>query len=394
MTDKLKLVSGDGQSRLKWEYEKERTSYDDLVALGTADMDFRTPDGILNALSGVLERGHLGYPKVRDEFYGAIENHLKKTAGWTIDGRSSIGQNVGIYVSVWNIIDAVTEPGDRITYFTPVHSCFRRMIAINSRIPIECPLLNREGKYSIDYGALEACLSSGTKVLWLCNPHNPIGWAWTKDELSGIAELCMKYNVLILSDDVYSDLVFPGTQYTPIASLSKEISYRTMTLYSTSKAFNTMGLKHSFAVIENPDLFKKYNESLSKLDLEYGLNVMGMEATRAAYTLCDDWLEVLHAEIERKFRLVSSYITQNLPGCIVTSSNSTYFAWVDMRPLRINPKMLAYMIDQEEHIVVTNGADLGKGGAGFVRLNLATSDNNLEEALGRLKHFWNKHYQH
>ncbi len=392
MSARLTLVSPDGQSRLKWEYEKERTSYDDLLALGTADMDFRTPDVILNALSKVLERGHLGYPKVRDEFYRAIENHLEKTAGWTIDGRSSIGQNVGIYVSVWNIIDAVTEPGDKITFFTPVHSCFRRMVSINSRIPIECPLLNSNGRYSVDYDALEACLSSGAKVLWLCNPHNPIGWAWTEEELKRIAELCMKHDVLILSDDVYCDLVFPGTRYTPIASLSKEVSYRTMTLYSTSKTFNTMGLKHSFVVIENPDLFKKYEESLSKLDLEYGLNTMGMAATVAAYTECDDWLAVLHSEIERKFILVKSYLEVNLPGCIVTPSNSTYFGWVDMRALKMNPRMLAYAIDQEEHIIVTSGTDLGKGGTGFVRLNLATSDSNLEKALGRLKNFWNKHY--
>lgn len=389
--DDIILASDSGLSRLKWEYEKERTSCQDLLCFGTADMDYVSPEPILAALRQVVDRGHLGYPMVPDAYYHAIHGWLLRTASWEIDARSCVGHNVGIYMSAWNTIDALTEPGDKIVILTPVHFCFKRMINLNGRFAIECPLLLEDGSYQIDFRALEACIASGSKMLWICNPHNPVGRAWRKEELEKIAELCIRYDVLILSDDVYCGLVYPGIVYTPIASLSKEISYRTVTLYSTSKSYNTTGLRYSFLVAENPEIYKRYGESLERSDLNYGINIMGIAATIAAFNDCDGWLSALMQQIQKNHRLVAGYLGEHVPGAVVTEAEAAYFAWIDMRALGIPPQQITYLMEQEEHMVVENGVGLGRGGSGFIRMNLATSEENLQEGVKRLKHFWEHH---
>ncbi|WP_320130701.1 aminotransferase class I/II-fold pyridoxal phosphate-dependent enzyme [uncultured Sphaerochaeta sp.] len=387
----LVLIPNKGLSRLKWEYEQKRTSYDDLLCFGTADMDYASPKPILSALCEVVGKGHLGYPLASDTFYDAIHDWLLRTTSWDIDAHCCVSQNAGIYMSAWNILETLTRPGDKITILTPVHFCFKRMINLNGRVVIECPLISENGKYMINFSSLEACFTSGSKMFWLCNPHNPIGRAWSKEELQKIAELCSKYNVLIMSDDVYCGLVFSGKKYTPIASLSKKISYRTITLYSTSKCYNTTGLRHSFIVAENPELFKEYGESLEKVGLGYGLNIMGIAATIAAFNECDEWLSIVIKQIQKNYHFIKGYFAEHLQGAIVAESEATYFAWVDMRQLRIHHQQISYLIEQEEHIIIENGAVLGKGGAGFIRINLATSEENLREGAKRLKHFWEQH---
>ena len=387
----LLSVPDTGLSRLKWEYEKERTSYEDLLCFGTADMDYQSPKPILDALKKILDQGHLGYPMTPDAYYDAIHDWLFRTTGWDIDPYSSIGNCVGIYTSAWFLINFLTDPGDKITILTPVHFCFRRMIQLNGRFTIECPLVSVNNRYEIDFSALEACLASGTKLLWLCNPHTPVGRAWTKEELEKVADLCLRYNAWILSDDVYCGLLYPGISYTPVASLSKEISYRTATLYSTSKSYNTTGLRHSFIVSENPEIMKRYREELDKADLGYGMNIMGIAAVIAAYTKCDSWLELLMKQIQKNHQFISCFAKENLSGSWVASADSTYFAWVNMKPLGIPPKQLAYLLEQEEHIILGNGSELGKGGDGFIRINLGTSEKKLQKCCERLKSFWKRH---
>ena len=384
-------ISPSGLSRLKWEYEQEQTSYPDLLCFGTADMDYSSAEPILAALSNVVSKGHLGYTMVTDAFYQAIHDWLLRTASWDIVARCCVGQNEGIYMSAWNVLDTLTKPGDKITILTPVHFCFKQMINQNGRIAIECPLTLEADRYSINYHALESCFASGSNMIWLCNPHNPIGRVWKREELQKIGELCIKYNVLIMSDDVYCGLVFPGKEYTPIASLSKVISYRTVTLFSTSKSYNTTGLRHSFIVAENPEIFKAYGESVKRIGMGYGLNIMGMAATIAALNECDAWRQQLMQQIQKQYRCVKEYVAENLPGAAVTDSEATYFAWIDMRKLSIQPQQISYLLKQKEHMIVENGALLGKGGAGFIRLNLATSEENLHKGAERLKHFWEHH---
>lgn len=387
------IASGEGLSRLKWEYELERTSCEDLLCFGTADMDYRSPEPILSALREVIDRGHLGYPMIPDSYYTAIHDWLWSKALWDVDCRCCVAQNSGIYIAAWNILQILTKPGDKVTILTPVHFCFQEMLNLNKRKVIECPLILRDDTYEIDFGSLEACLASGSKVLWLCNPHNPVGRAWTKEELQKIADLCMHYQVYILSDDVYCGLMFPEKKYTPIASLSKEISYRTVTLYSASKTYNTAGLRHAFIVTENPEICKRYRESLTAMNLEYGQNIMGIAATIAAFRECDPWLTNLMKTIAGHHQFLKEYFTKYIPECKVMKTEAAYFAWIDMRALKIRPQIISYLIEQEVHMVVENGYTLGKGGAGFIRFNLASSKEHLLEGAKRFQIFCKHHEQ-
>lgn len=386
------LVSDEGLSRLKWEYERERASYDDLLCFGTADMDYRSPEPILSALRNVLERGHLGYPMIPTAYYEAIHNWLLRTASWDIDARCSVAQNAGVYMAAWTALQILTVPGDQVTILTPVHFCFKEMLRLNGRLTVECPLQLDGDTYRIDFHSLEACLASGSKVLWLCNPHNPVGRAWTKEELQQIADLCLRYQIFILSDDVYCGLMFPGKVYTPIASLSKEISYRTVTLYSISKTYNTAGLRHAFIVAENPEIYKNYIESLTAMNLQYGQNIMGITATIAALNECDPWLSGLMHKIADHHRFLSDYFAEHMPACKIMKTDAAYFAWIDLRALNVRPQMLSYLLEQETHIVVENGFLLGKGGAGFIRFNLAASETLLQEGAKRLVQFCQRHF--
>lgn len=389
--DGIKDISKTVLPRMKWEYEKERTGYDDLISLGTADMDFRSPQPILDSISEIARNGHLGYPYIPNTFYDAIQAHLMEISSWKVDAKKCVSVNVGIYMAAWNALDVLTSPGDKIVILTPVHFCFRQIITMNGRKVIECPLQLKNNEYHIDSGALRACLESGVRMLWICNPHNPVGRSWTAGELQEIADLCLKNDVLIMSDDVYCDLLFPGTSYTPIASLSKEVSYRTVTLYSTSKSYNTTGLRFAYVVTENPQMFELYQDSLAKCDLNYGINIMGIAATVAAYTACGTWTEQLMTLISSNHRMVSEYCAAHIPEINVVTADSTYFAWIDMRRLKLESRQLAYQLEEEEHMVVENGELFGKGGKGFIRVNLGTSPEYLRTGLKRLEHFCANH---
>lgn len=385
---RLEIADDKGLFRLKWEYEKEQKPWDDLLCFGTADMDYRSPQPILDALERVIQRGHLGYPMIPDAYYEAIQNWLLRTNAWEIDARSSVLQNAGIYMAAWTALNILTAPGDAVAILTPVHFCFREILTLNRRRVMECPLILEGDGYRIDFGALEACLAAGSKVLWICNPHNPVGRAWKKEELQKIADLCLRYQAWILSDDVYCGLIFPEGRYTAIASLSREISYRTITLYSTSKTYNTAALRHAFIVAENPEICKQYREALNAMSMEYGQNLMGIVATIAAFNECDAWLDRLRKKIAENHRFLTQYFESQIPGrCRVMKSDASYFAWIDLRKLRIRPQTLSYQIEQEAHMIVENGYPLGRGGAGFIRMNLATSRANIEEGAKRLKKF-------
>lgn len=228
----------------------------------------------------------------------------------------------------------------------------------------------------------------------MCNPHNPVGRAWTREELEKIAALCIRYQVTILSDDVYCGLTYDGSVYTPIASLSPEISYRTITFYSISKTYNTTALRHAFMVSENPEFTKQYSELLASMGAGYGQNLMGLEATIAAFRECEPWRRRLMEQMAENHHYLAEAFAESVPECKVIRADATYFAWIDLRALDIRPAQLSYLLEQEERIVVENGFRLGKGGAGFIRFNLATSQENLQEGTRRLIDFCRHHCKH
>ena len=370
-------------STMKWEYEKSRTGFDDILSFGTADMDFKSPQPILDKIIKIANTGHLGYPFIRDSYYQSISNYLEKLCGWKIDAKSSVANNVGIYTSIFNVIDALTDENDEVIIQTPVHFCFTQMLKDNNRTVIENPLVNKNNRYEIDFEHLESLFTKNTKLFWLCNPHNPVGRAWTKKELTRIGQLCLKYNVKILSDDVYCGLTFKDKKYIPIASISKEISNITITCYSTSKIYNTTGIKFSYIVCENPKLLAKYNQSLQKLDLTYGFNLIGLEITECAYYKCDEWLDELLDCVSENFKILKKYLNNTNPNINIIDNDATYFAWLDLRYLNKSSDYIVKYLEQKYHIILGTGSNLGSGGDGYIRINLATTSKILIEGLNR-----------
>ncbi len=373
-----------GLSTMKWEAELARTNDPELLCSGTADMDFRSPEPILETIREIAGRGHLGYPYVTKEYYGAIENWLYRLCGWKIDASSCVENNVGIYTAVWCVLDALTKPGDEVIIQQPVHFCFNRMLVDNGRTPVVNPLHFDGERYTMDFEQLESCFTERTKLFWLCNPHNPVGRAWTREELEKIADICLKHNVPILSDDVYCEMLFPGKSYIPIAAVSPEAAQNTIICYSTSKAYNTTSVKHSFVVSENRELLDQYYRSLTKLDLEYGLNLIGMEVTKTAFNKCGDWVRELMEYIEGNYRVFDEILCTKTKTIRTVQPEATYFVWVDMRGLKLGEKPLSDVIEKEAHLLIGMGDKLGIGGDGFIRVNLGCTRDMVSQIANRL----------
>lgn len=380
-----KLISLESRnlSRMKWEAEIKRTGKSDLLCFGTADMDFKSAEPILNSIIKVAQEGHLGYPLIKESFYAAIENWLRRISGWEIE-TEWVSTHVGVYPSSWATIEALTEIGDEIIFQTPVHFCFDMMVRDNGRVPIHNPLINNNGRYEMDFEHLESLINEKTKLFWLCNPHNPVGRAWSKAELEKIGEICVKHNVKIMSDDVYCGLMHESKVYTPIASISKEISYNTITCYSSSKIYNTTGVKQSFVVAENPEILSKYTMSLQKQNLTYGKNVFGLAVTEAALNECDDWVKELMHHVKGNREYLSHVLEKELDNIHVLDADGTYFAWVDVRSLNLSDDELEELFEEKANVIIEVGHKFGTVSKGYFRMNLACKREVLEEGTQRI----------
>lgn len=378
-----------GMSTMKWEAEIERTGRKDLLCFGTADMDFLSPTPILDAIHKVANIGHLGYPFIQPSYYDSIVNWLKRLGKWDIK-KEWISSNVGIWPASWTIIDALTEPGDEIIIQTPVHFCFDTVTRDSGRIPVKNPLIQQDGRYTMDFEGLKRCFTNKTKLFWLCNPHNPVGRAWGREELERLSNICLQHGVKIISDDVYCGLIYSETHYTPIATISKEISMNSITCYSTSKTYNTTGDKHAFVVCENPEILEAYNNSLKKQNLNYGMNIFGLAITEAAYNYCDSWVTELMEYVKGNYQLVKKTFEEKMPFVKLAKADATYFAWLDFRELNISRERFTDFFEKDANVSVEMGYKFGEGGEGFIRINLGCRRAILHAGLERIVHAYKK----
>lgn len=380
-----------GLSRKKWEYEIERTGFKDLLSFGTADMDYHSPQPILDSIKKVAQEGHLGYPHIRSSYYETIRLWLERSVGWKISAKESVIPHVGIYMSCITAMDAFSEPGDEVIIQTPVHARFTQLVTDNGRIAVSNPLRLVGNRYEMDYTQLETCFTEKTKILWLCNPHNPVGRAWTADELRKLGDICLKHGVYILSDDIYYDMVYPGFSYVPIASLSKELSEITASFYSPSKCYNTTGVNQSFTVIENKEMLERYRKSLHKTDLDYAINVIGLAITETACSgTCNKWLAEFMLHVKENHERLTQFIHEKMPGFSVVEADSTYFAWIDVSCLKISSREVTDAFLHDAHVLVNDGSALGTGGEGYIRMNLACPGDVLKAGLERMAHVYKK----
>jgi cystathionine beta-lyase len=360
----------------KWHYCDE-----DVLPMWLADMDFVSPDPVLRALHERVEHGVFGYGSPPSELREAIVERLQRRHGWQVSPDDLVFLP-GVVTGFNLACHAVTSPGQGVLIQTPVYWPILRAPA-NAELTSDEMELTRQpdGHYEIDFDLFEEAITDQTGIFILCNPHNPIGRVFRRHELERMAEICLEHNIVICSDEIHCDLVFPGSRHVPIASLAPEIADQTITLMAPSKTFNLPGLKCSMAIVQNAALREKLESTHS--DLVHGINIMGYTAALAAYRHGQAWLAELLGYLEANLDFLLQYVAAHLPGITMARPEGTYLAWLNCREAGIPGSPHEFFL-QQARVAVTDGAIFGQGGEGFVRLNFACPRSMLTEALDRM----------
>lgn len=368
---------------LKWDFTEQRFGEKNLLPMWVADMDFASPTEIVNALIKRAQHPVYGYTAPTDDVYNSTINWMKQKHHWDIQ-KEWITFSAGVVSGFTTAILAFSEPGDKVLIQTPVYTPFFDSVKSNNRVLIENPLKYEESTLKIDFDDLETQLQDNVKLFLLCSPHNPGGMVWSREDLRKIGDLCVKYNVLIISDEIHADLCLPGFTHYPIASLSKEIADITITLMAPSKTFNVAGIQASIIICENKKLKQKLNQTQHQLAF-HGLNLFALEVIKASYNHCDYWLEEVIHYIQKNVDTVHHFIQMELPEIKMVVPEASYLVWLDCTALGLSDQELKQRLINKGKIAVSPGISYGKGGEGFIRLNVGCTHETVQEGLKRLK---------
>ncbi|WP_321288709.1 PatB family C-S lyase [uncultured Sunxiuqinia sp.] len=376
------LVDRTNTDSLKYDGRQMFFGTDDLLPLWVADMDFKTPDFIVEALKDRLEHEVLGYTFRSDSYSEAIIQWLDKRHHWKVK-KEWISFSPGVVAGLTLAIDTYSKPGDQIIVQPPVYFPFYDSIKGLGRKMVENPLKLVGGRYTFDLDDLKQKITTNTKMLLLCNPQNPGGTVWTKDELTELATICLENKVLIVSDEIHSDLVFEGHKHIPLPTLSKEIANNCIVCMAGSKTFNIAGLTTSFVVIPNKKLFVRYERTLKVPHLHMG-NIFGSIALETAYRKGAGWVDQMVDYLQGNYRFLESYMADKLPNIKPMKPEATYLIWLDFSKYQLSDDDLnAKLIDAG--VGLNRGVQFGKQGSGFMRINIGCPRVILEQALDRIE---------
>ncbi len=377
------IIDRKGTNSVKHDKLFEIFGTDKVLPMWVADMDFKTPDFIIKKLKERLEHEILGYTFRDNSFYDAVINWIKYQHAWNIK-KEWISFSPGVVPAFTMIIKAFTHPGDKIIVQSPVYFPFFSSILNSGRQLVNNQLQYKNGKYVMDFEQLEKQIDSKTKMILLCSPHNPVGRVWTKQELSELANICVENNILIVSDEIHSDIILYSNKHIPIASLSEDISNNTITTYAPSKTFNIAGLSTSVIVSSNPQLKAIYDNYIENLHINFG-NIFGNVALEAAYKEGKSWLNEMIKYVEANFELLRDFTNVHSEKIDLIEPEATYLAWLDFNKLNLSENKLKHFIIKKARLGLNNGAMFGDGGQGFQRMNLACPKHTLETALNLLE---------
>ena len=366
----------------KWNSPEYVGAEPGAIPLSLADMDFESPEPVIDALHERVAHRILGYPARPQSFFDAIIAWMKTRHRWTIK-QEWLAFTPGVVPALNLAVQAFTQPGDAVIVQTPVYYPFLHAIKNNGRQLIANPLQVANDRYAMDFENLEQQIAPRTRLLILCSPHNPVGRVWTRDELTRLGEICLRKNVLIVSDEIHSDLVLPGHTHTPLSAISDELAQITITLNAPSKTFNLAGLFTSFAIIPNPQLRARFNIAIENVGIG-SHNLFGIVAAEAAYRDGAEWLTQVLDYIAANARFVSDYFATCVPQIKVTPLEGTYLLWLDFRGLGLDDAGIAAVL-KRARVAMNDGAMFGAGGAGFRRMNIACPRATLIEALQRIE---------
>lgn len=378
-----KIVNRKNTKARKWDGMKEVFGTDDLLPLWIADMDFKSPQAVIDAVVKRGEEGVYGYPLRSSSYFQAIVDWQKERHGFSIE-KEWLVCTPAVVTAISVAIQTFTQPEDEIIIQSPVYPAFFGCINKNKRQLVDNPLKYEEGRYLIDFEDLEGKLNPRVKMLILCSPHNPVGRVWEKAELQRLGELCVAHNIIILADEMHGDLGFKGCQHIPLATISPEISKQTITFISPCKTFNLSAFYNSVAIIEDASLRQQFFNGLDALELLSG-NLFGIVSLEAAYQYGEGWLNELLVYLEENANFLMEFLEKNIPQLTMTKPEGTYLAWIDCRGLNMTIPQLHELFLGKAKVGVNDGAAFGGNGVGFIRLNFGCPRSTLEEGLMRIK---------
>jgi cystathionine beta-lyase len=373
----------EGTDCIKYDRREETFGVKDIIPMWVADMDFNTPDFIVESLQKRLEHHIYGYSFRSSEYFQSMISWIKTRHNWTVE-KEWISFSPGIVPALNFCTLAFTQAGDNIIVQPPVYFPFFSAAESHGRNLIYNRLTESEGKWDMDYNSLIAGIDSKTKMIIISNPHNPVGRVWTPEELNNLADICLKNNILIISDEIHCDLVLPGFTHTPMASLSEKIAENTVTLIAPSKTFNLAGLSTSSVIIKNPVLRKSFNRIVDNLHVGNG-NIFGNTASIAAYTNGHKWLDALLDYIDNNIEFVKDYCGKMIPEIIPVQPEATYMIWLDCRRFGMSGKDLQNFFVHKAGVGMNEGSTFGPGGEGFMRMNLGTTHQTVMKAMEQIE---------
>ena len=371
----------DSAKRKKYDELGAKYGREDLIPMWIADMDFRTAEPIMEAMRERLEQGIFGYVSRPDSYYQSVSEWFEKKHGWALKSES-MSHSHGVIPGIVMMMKEFTEPGDKIMIQSPVYNEFFEIVGDHGRELVVSHLKLSDGKYIMDYEDFEEKAKSGVKWFLLCNPHNPVGRVWTVEELRKIGEICLKYGIQVIADEIHCELVYSGSKYTPFASISEEFSKNSITCIAPSKTFNLAGLQSSIIVFGNNEQKNRYDYLLQINDIKRN-NCFSLVATEAAYRHGEEWLEQLRAYLKGNIDFVYNYCKENIPQIKPNIPEATYLIWMDCGELGLTQEELKEFTIDEARLAL--GLWYGEESVDHVRMNIACPRSVVEKALERLK---------
>lgn len=385
------IIDRRNTNSLKYDFAVERGKPEDTLPLWVADMDFKAPREVLDALKQAVEHGIFGYSEVKKDYFDIVHDWFYLHHGWSTKEEWLI-KTPGVVFAIALAIKAFTLEGDGVMIQQPVYYPFEETIILNKRNLIINYLVYRDGKYQIDFEDFENQIIEGkVKLFLLCNPHNPVGRVWTKEELTRMGDICLRHQVFVVSDEIHCDFTYPGYTHTVFAGISEAFADQTITCTAPSKTFNLAGLQISNIFIKNDKIRRKFLVELGKSGYSQ-LNTLGLAGCKAAYQYGEPWLKELKSYLKDNLDFVREFLENRIPRIKLVEPEGTYLVWFDCTSLNLSTAEMKDLIVHKAGLWLDAGQIFGKNGAGFERINIACPREILKRALKQLEAAVNELY--
>ena len=372
------LTDRRNESSIKWKVKKGE------LPMWVADMDFKSPPEVIDAFKERIEKGTYGYTYIDDEWYESYIHHFKTRFNFEIK-KEWLVFSTGVIATISSAVRRLSEVANNVVLLTPIYNTFFNSIVNNGRHPLTSDMIYKDGKYEIDFDDLEKKLAlEETSLMIFCNPHNPIGKVWTKEEMERIGALCNEYNVTVISDEIHCDLLKPGVKHTPFASVNKTNSMISITTIAPTKTFNLAGIQTSAVFSENPKLRHLVERGLNTDEVAEP-NVLALVAPKACYFKGDNWLDELNEYIDKNRQYVRNYLKENIPMIKLVEGDALYLLWLDFSNITSNTTELRDFIRKETGLFLSDGEEYRGNGLSFLRMNIATQFERIKDGMNRLK---------